>query len=119
MLKTKKLKAVLAFLVIFSMVAIYGYSPAVKAASLESLKDTVSNSDFGETATHVIILDMTDANPLSGGEYVKVNFAAEFTTISNTNATCPAGTTEGGSGQDIIHNTSQQKEVSTMRKQKL
>lgn len=102
MLKTKKIKTVLAFIVIFSMMAVYGYSPAVKAASLESLKDTVSNSDFGETATHNIVLDMTDANPLSENEYIKVNFAAEFTTVDNTNATCPTGTTRSGSGQDVI-----------------
>ncbi len=101
MFKTKKFKVALSALIIFSMALMYGYGPVANAASLESAKDTLSTSEPGVTATHTIVIDMTDANPLSENEYVKISFAADFTGVSNTNATCPAGTTAGGSGQDI------------------
>jgi len=101
MFKTKKFKVLISALVIFSMAMMYGYSPIANAASLESAKDTLSTSEPGVTATHTIVIDMTDANPLSGGEYIKVTFANDFTTVSNANATCPTGTTAGGSGQEI------------------
>lgn len=105
MLKTKNLKPVLAFMVIFSMMAVYGYSPVVKAASLESLKDTVSNSDFGETATHNIVLDMTDTNPLTPGEYINVEFQSEFDTINVDNMLCPVGMASSTVGAQILRCT--------------
>lgn len=102
MLKAKNFRTALIAVMIFSLVAVTGYMPAAKAATLESASDTISDSDLGASATHVIVIDMGDASPgLDEGDYININFAAEFDDVSSVNATCPAGTSEGGSGNDI------------------
>jgi hypothetical protein len=91
MLKTKRRKFALIAITIFSLVTMYGYIPSAIAASMESAKDTVSDSDLGVTATHTIIFDLTDANPLTAGEFISVDFGS-FTGDVEGNVNCPTDT---------------------------
>jgi hypothetical protein len=87
MLNNKRRKAVLVAIVIFSMVAVYGFMPTVKAASLQSLKDTLSVSTPGEIATHTIDFHM--GADLTAGQYVKVTFEVGKFDTSNMAVSCP------------------------------
>ncbi len=91
MLKTKRRKFALIAITIFSLVAMYGYIPTAIAASMENAKDTVSDSDLGVTATHTIVFDLTDANYLTGGEFISVDFGS-FTGALEGNVSCPTDT---------------------------
>ncbi len=77
----------------------YGSAPLVKAASLESAKDTLSDSDISATATHTIEFDMGTA--LSAGEYVRVVLASQFSGVSTGNVTCPTNTTASSTGNTV------------------
>jgi len=90
MLKTKRFKFVLVAMLMFTMVTMYGSAPIVRAASLESAKDTISDSDLGATANHTIEFDM--ATQLEQNDYVRVIFDALFN-LSTATGTCPTNTT--------------------------
>jgi hypothetical protein len=89
MQKYKRLKAVLVALVIFSLATMYAATPMVKAANLDSAKDTISDSEPEAVATHVFSLDL--ATELTAGQAIRIEFPTGFTGISNANATCPNG----------------------------
>lgn len=98
-LKTTRKKQLIGLLIL-SMVFAYGFVPAIsEAASFESAKDTISDSDRSVLATHTVVASTTVTIPAGG--YFEVTFPAQFTTISNTNMTCPTGSTAGGSGQNL------------------
>jgi len=86
--------------VVFSLVAMYGSTPLVKAATLDSAKDTISDSDIG--APDVIHTIVFNAGPdLTVGTVIQVTFNAAFTGIDNANLTCPGDATEGGALQVV------------------
>lgn len=99
MLKTKQRRSALVALIVFSMMAMYGGMPAVNAASMDSAKVTLSDSDLSALGTVTIVYNL--GTGLIEGEYINVNFETGFTTIDNANATCPANSTPSGSGQNV------------------
>lgn len=91
MLKSKRTTAILAAIVIFSMAAMYGMMPAVKAGTMEKAEDTISDSDTGASnVTHTIKIDMV--NDLAAGEIITLEFESGLD-ISSATTTCPANTT--------------------------
>jgi hypothetical protein len=79
----------------------YGYIPAsktVKAASLDDLKDTISDSDISETlVTHTIMVDFGTAD-LTAGQRIRIDFSAvgasfAIPAASGASTTCPTNTT--------------------------
>jgi hypothetical protein len=91
MLKTKRNKSVLVAIVIFSMMAMYGFVPTTaKAASMDSAKITLSDSDLGVAATSTVTFKLT--SPLVSGDYVRVTFDSEFGDATGVAVSCPAGT---------------------------
>ena len=101
-------------IVIFSMVAMYGFLPMIplaKAASLESAKDTLSDSDIDAVANHTFVINLGDANPLTGGQFVRIDFnpgggAAEFGDPVAATLGCPSDTSASTTpGLDYIECT--------------
>lgn len=95
----KRLNFALAAIIMFSMVAMYSFMPAVEAASLTDAKDTISDSDVGATSvTHTITF--TSAETLAANEYYEVVIPNDFTGVAVGNVTCPhaASTTENVAG---------------------
>lgn len=100
MLKNKRSKNVLVGIVIFSMIAMYGYMPVAKAAGLTSAKDTISNSDLSASGvSHTVVFRPGVA--LTVGTVITVAFNAGFTNVSTTTASCPSDATVGGSAQNV------------------
>jgi hypothetical protein len=99
-MKLKRQKFIVA-IVMFSLVTMYGFVPAVgEAASLEVARDTISDSDLSATAvTHSIFASTTQAIPAAG--YFEVIFDSNITGINSANLTCPGAGVAGGSGQTI------------------
>jgi hypothetical protein len=68
---------------------------------MESAKDTISDSDLGATAIHTIAFNMGDANYLTPGEFIDIDFGS-FTGAVEGNVVCPtdtsASTTPNGVG---------------------
>jgi len=90
MLKTKRKQFVIA-IVMFSMVAMYGFMPVAKAASLESARDTISDSDLSATGvTHTIVFQ-SDID-LQSGIVVTLDFNSNLDITDATTGTCPNGT---------------------------
>ncbi len=88
MLKTKRNKSVLVAIVIFSMMAMYGFVPTTaKAASMDSAKDTLSTSDLDVDATHVVTFKT--AAPLVQNDYIRVDFATAFGDATAAIVSCP------------------------------
>jgi hypothetical protein len=100
MLKTKRNRSVLVAIVIFSMMAMYGFVPTVKAASMDSAKDTLSTSDLNVDATHTVTFKT--GSPLAEDDYIRVAFAAEFGDADAATVGCPAGTTQGATNVDWV-----------------
>ena len=72
----------------------YGSVPLVKAAGLDSAKDTISDSDVGANGvTHTILFNT--GTDLSNGTVITVTFNANFD-LSNATGTCPTGSTFTG-----------------------
>jgi len=76
MLIKDKSKLLFVAIVVFSMVAMYGYTPLVKAAALDLLRDTISDSTPSDNADHVIDMDLGTA--LTGGQYIRITFDSAF-----------------------------------------
>ena len=89
MLKNKK-DFVLVVVVIFSLVAMYGFVPLAKAASMDSAKDTISDSDLSAYATHTVEFDLSVQDLDTAGDYVRVSFAGDFGTAVSSFVTCPS-----------------------------
>lgn len=89
MQKHKRSKVVLVALVIFSLATMFTTSPTVKAAGLDSAKDTISDSDLSATATHVFTLDL--GTSIVDGQYIRIDFVSNFSGLNKDNATCPGG----------------------------
>jgi len=92
----KKLrKKIVIAVVMLSMMTMYGAYPAIPYASavvsLTSVKDTITDSDPGATATHTF--DFTTATALVSGDLLIVNLDAggNFTGVLAGNVTCPTG----------------------------
>lgn len=77
-------------MLLFTMVTMYGSAPVVRAASLESAKDTITDSDISAVANHTIEFDM--ATRLEESDYVRITFDALFD-LSTATGTCPVGST--------------------------
>jgi hypothetical protein len=90
MLKTNRQnRFTIVSLLIFSMLVVYGNIPLANAASLTDVKDTISDSDPGENATHTITF--TTGLGLVATDYIEVTLDDDFGDI--TTGTCPASTT--------------------------
>ena len=91
MQKTKRTNFLLVAIIIFSLVLMYGSVPLVKAAGLDSAKDTISDSDVGAPSVdHEIIFNT--GTDLSNGTVVTVTFNALFD-LSSATGTCPSDAT--------------------------
>lgn len=92
MLKNKNFRVSLIAVVIFCMMAMYGFIPTVEAASLSDASDRISDSDISATnVTHTF--SFTNAIALEENDYIEVTFPAGFTNILLGGISCPAGTT--------------------------
>jgi hypothetical protein len=83
------------------MLAMYGSVPKQgEAVSLESVKDTISNSDVLEAnVTHTIIASTTIDIEADG--YIEIVFPPEITDVSSAGLTCPGSGDEGGLGNTL------------------
>jgi len=96
----KTTKKFIVAVLMFSMVAMYGTMPMAQASGLDSVKDTISDSDrSAPDVTHTIILDMV--NNLAAGEIITVAFHADFTLGVVGDVTCPANSTAGLAAQNV------------------
>ena len=99
-MKNKTLKKSIVAIMIFSMVAMYGYMPMVNAASMTDASDLITDSDaLAGLVTHTIVA--TTGVQLDPGDTITYTFEGS-TGIAFANATCPSDAVESGSGQDIV-----------------
>lgn len=85
MLLTINLRKKAAWLLIISLI-MFSWSPTVKAATqLDSIKDTLSDSDLGVVSNHVIVFD--PAQTLAAAENVTVTFDPAGQTFNLTGVT--------------------------------
>jgi len=99
MLKTKQRRFAIVAVLLFSLIAMYGGMPVVNAASMDSAKVTLGDSDLSAQDTATVVFDL--GTSLSAGQYVQVAFHADFSTVSSGNVTCPDAGVAGGSGDTI------------------
>lgn len=92
MLKNYKTRLFLVAIVIFSMIAIYGFVPAVKAASLTDASITLSDSDLGVAATSTVAF--TTGIALSADDKIVISYPVGFADFNVNNVTCPSDATE-------------------------
>src|SRR3989339_222111 len=103
MQKIKRSKIAIVAVLIFSMLAIYGSVPTVKAVSLDLAKDTISDSSPSSSGvTHTIVFDLGTA--LSQGEYVNFTFESGIVLTAAT-TTCPFNTTGSVVSAQVIRCT--------------
>ncbi len=90
MLKTKRLTIVLVSVIIFSMVAIYGFGPAAYAVtSLESASVLLGDSNLEATATSTVSVNFGDTHPLTEGQIIRVSYEdALWLNFANVYADC-------------------------------
>ncbi len=101
--KIKKLKKPFIAIIIFSMVAIYGFASPLRIAwavdSLTDAKDTISDSDISATGvTHTIQFTTGTTTPING--YWRMVFPSGFTNILAANANC-SGLTASSTGNTL------------------
>jgi len=99
MLKTKQTKLVIVLLIV-SMVAMYGFVPVTKAASLATASDTIGDSRPSVSTSHVIVFQSA-ANPLFEEDFIDINFGS-FTGAVEGNVTCPANSTATTTFNDYV-----------------
>jgi len=95
----KRSRFVFIAVMIFSLIAMYGYTPIVEAANLTHLVDTISDSDLGATSvTHTI--EYTISQALVATDYTEVDIPAGFVNVLVGGVTCAdsASTTPTVSG---------------------
>lgn len=100
MLKTKQRHFAIVAVLLFSMIAMYGGVAIVNAASMDSAKVTLGDSDLSAQNTVTVTFDLGTA--LAAGEYVQVAFDSNFSTIASANATCPDSGVAGDGATDVI-----------------
>jgi len=84
----KRSRFVFVAVLIFSLIAMYGYMPIVQAANLTDISDTISDSDLGATSvTHTILFKT--AQTLSASEYYQVVIPSDFSSVATSSVTCP------------------------------
>ncbi len=99
MQKTKQSRFAIVAILIFSMMAMYGYMPIVRAASLTAASDTISDSDVSESnVTHVV--EFTTGQDLTATYMIDITFPAEVD-MTSADATCPANSTAATSSQTV------------------
>jgi hypothetical protein len=97
MLNNRRSKIAIVAIMIFSMLAMYGAIPTVKAASFESAKAILSDATPSQVATTTIIIDM--ATSLTVNQYIEVDIGPDGATaygagsLAGIAAMCPSGTT--------------------------
>ncbi|NTU98485.1 hypothetical protein HGA64_00545 [Candidatus Falkowbacteria bacterium] len=88
-----KFRKVLSITAIISLVAVNGLVNTATAASLTSVKNTLSNSDKSVVATSTF--SMITHTPLVNGNVIQITYPAAFGNITDANSiTCPVGTTK-------------------------
>ncbi len=84
-------KSIIIGFLIFTLVALYGFLPPLpKANAVDSIKDasdTISDSDLGETATHVLDFTTGTTTPTNG--YIDVVFHNDFGDVATGSIACP------------------------------
>jgi len=98
MQKTKR-KIFVVAVVIFSMVAMYGVVPTVKAVNMDSVSVTLGDSDPGNTATTTVTFNLGSNGATD--DYIRVVFATDFSGISAGSVVCPLSGTASTTG-DIV-----------------
>lgn len=93
MQKTKRTRFFVVAILIFSLVTMYADMSVARAASLESVKDTISDSDLSAIGvTHTIDFDMV--NDLAENEIITLAFpAGVLDSAVLGDVSCPANTT--------------------------
>jgi len=106
LIRNKKVNIIVVSITIFSMVALYAFVPLAEAASLVDAKDTISDSNPGQTAvTHTITF--TTGVALEADDYINVTFPAPFGNVTaGGNITCPGGMTASAATTEIARCTS-------------
>ena len=90
MQKTKRSKFVVVAIVIFSMVAMYGFMPTVNAASMQAASITLGDSAPSATATSTVSFNLVTTLPAGG--YVEVDLSAtDFGVIATSSIDCGTG----------------------------
>ncbi len=84
MQKTKNSQIVLVTIIMFALVAMYGFIPLAKAEALDNAKDTLSDSDVSVAADHVI--EFTTSEDVGANGYFEVTLPADFGDVKT--ATC-------------------------------
>ncbi len=98
-MKNKTLKRSIVAIMIFSMVAMYGYMPIASAASLTDVSDLITDSEIDATAvTHTVTF--TNGVLLGAGDVITIDFN-DVVGVASGNASCPSDATEGGAGSEI------------------
>lgn len=84
----KRSNSLVIAIMVFSLVAIYGFIPLAQAASLTNVKDTLSSSTTSATGvTHTI--QFTTATTLNENEYFNVVIPTGFSNVLVANVNCP------------------------------
>lgn len=103
MQKIKKGKIAIAAVLIFSLLAVYGSVPSVKAVSLDLAKDILSDSSPSATGvTHTIVFDL--GTSLAEGQYVDFTFEAGID-LTAANTVCPDNTTDSAPSAQVVRCT--------------
>lgn len=88
----QKLRKIVAFMAIVSLVAVNGFVSTANAASLTNASDRLSDSDVSVSATHNITFASTIA-VVSNGYFEVVFPQSTFGTTASSTDTCPSGMT--------------------------
>lgn len=103
MKQTKRSRYIVIYL-IACMLSMYGFMPTAKAASLINVKDTMTTSAMGATATHVIAFDLATI-ALVNTDKIVITMPAGFNVGAIGAITPPANTTSAGfTGQVLTLN---------------
>jgi len=98
MLRKQNRRIGVVFLLIFSMLAIYGSVPTAKAANLDSAKAVLDDSNLDATATTTVTFNT--GIDLTAGTVVTLAFNASFD-VSGATTTCPSDATADAAGQNV------------------
>jgi len=91
LINNKKIRKFFVAVTIFSMVAMYGAVPLVRAASLTNASDTLSDSNVSVSATHTATF--TTGVVIASSSYMEVVIPSGFGTFAAPAITCPTNST--------------------------
>lgn len=100
MLKTKQRRFAIVAVLLFSLITMYGGTPAANADSMDSAKVTLGDSEPSAENTITVVFNLGEDLD-AADDYITVAFAAEFSGIAQGNVTCPGGNTASVSGNDV------------------